>query len=99
MVVEKGKQTVDPSGKALAPRLYAILARSARTGVIFRRGPSRLVQLIRWDLRTDTFEHGQWLKGRVYERRCDLSPSGELLVYFAATNRLPYGSWTAISKP
>lgn len=99
MVVEKGKQTVDPSGKALAPRLYAILARSARTGVIFRRGPSRLVQLIRWDLRTDTFEHGQWLKGRVYERRCDLSPSGELLVYFAATNRPPYGSWTAISKP
>lgn len=57
------------------------------------------MQLIRWDLRTDTFEHGQWLKGRVYERRCDLSPSGELLVYFAATNRPPYASWTAISKP
>lgn len=85
--------------KPRAARLYAILARNARTGIIFRRGPSKQVQLIRWDLRDDTFEHGQWLKGRIYERRCDLSPSGRLLVYFAATNRAPYGSWTAISKP
>ncbi len=92
-------QSVDPFRSRLAPRLYAILARSARTGVVFRRGPSRLVQLIRWDLRTDTFEHGQWFSGRIYERRCDLSPSGKLLVYFAATNRAPYGSWTAVSKP
>ncbi|WP_245294401.1 hypothetical protein [Rhizobium aegyptiacum] len=85
--------------KPAATRLYAILARTARTGVIFRRGPSKQVQLIRWDLGSDTFEHGQWLKGRIYERRCDLSPSGRLLVYFAATNRAPYGTWTAISKP
>lgn len=85
--------------KVPATRLYAILAREARTGVIFRRGPSKQVQLIRWDLRDDSFEHGQWLMGRIYERRCDLSPSGRLLVYFAATNRAPYGSWTAISKP
>ncbi|PPT49129.1 hypothetical protein XarbCFBP8150_21735, partial [Xanthomonas arboricola] len=41
-----------------ATRLYVLLARDARTGVIFRRGPSKQVQLIRWDLRTDTFEHG-----------------------------------------
>ncbi|CAO3357875.1 hypothetical protein [Azospirillum palustre] len=82
-----------------ATRLYAILARTARTGVIFRRGPSRQVQLIRWDLQDDTFEHGQWFKGRIYERRCDLSPSGRLLVYFAATYRPPYGSWTALSEP
>uniref|UniRef100_UPI003F21D23D hypothetical protein n=1 Tax=Rhizobium sp. F40D2 TaxID=3453141 RepID=UPI003F21D23D len=85
--------------KPAATRLYAILARAARTGVIFRRGPSKQVQLIRWDLRNDTLEHGQWFKGRIYERRCDLSPSGRLLVYFAATNCAPYGSWTAISKP
>ncbi|MFK3779741.1 hypothetical protein [Agrobacterium sp. NPDC089420] len=99
MTVETGNPAPEKAGVPAAPRLYAILARSARTGVIFRRGPSRQVQLIRWDLRNDTFEHGQWLKGRIYERRCDLSPSGELLVYFAATNRAPYGSWTAISKP
>lgn len=87
------------AGKPPATRLYALLARDARIGVVFRRGPSRQVQLIRWDLRDDRFEHGQWFKGRIYERRCDLSPSGRLLAYFAATNRAPHLSWTALSRP
>lgn len=88
-----------PPDKPPATRLYALLARDARTGVVFRRGPSKQVQLIRWDLRDDSFAHGQWFKGRIYERRCDLSPSGRLLAYFAATNRAPYVSWTALSRP
>lgn len=83
----------------MAARLFVILAREARIGVIFRRGPSRQVLPIRWDLRRDRFEQGQWFKGRIYERRCDLSPDGELLIYFAANHKPPYGSWTAISKP
>lgn len=80
--------------------LYCIIARSAPTAVIFRRGPSKQVLLIKWNLRDDTFEYGQWFKGRIYERRCDLSPSGEKLIYFAANfkNNGP-GSWYAISKP
>ena len=80
-------------------RLYALLAREARNAVIFRRGPSKQVLLLGWDLRTDRLREGQWLKGRIYERRCDLSPSGELLVYFAANHRPPYGTWTALSRP
>jgi hypothetical protein len=35
-------------------------------------------------LAEDTIQEGQWLRGHIYERRCDLSPSGEHLVYFAA---------------
>jgi hypothetical protein len=42
---------------------------------------------------------GQWLKGRIYERRCDLSPGGRRLIYFAANYKQPYFSWTAVSKP
>jgi hypothetical protein len=80
-------------------RIYAILARRSPVAVIFRRGPSKNVLLIRWDTSRDTFEHGQWLKGRIYERRCDLSPDGDLLLYFAANYKQPYGSWTAISRP
>jgi len=57
------------------------------------------VLLIHWRTDTDEFEEGQWLKGRIYERRCDLSPDGSLLVYFAATHKKPFGTWTAISKP
>jgi hypothetical protein len=67
--------------------------------VIFRRGPSKQVMLIKWNTRRDTFEHGQWFKGRVYERRCDISPNGEFLLYFAAKQKPPLYSWTAISKP
>lgn len=85
--------------KKTPPRLYALLARSAPVGVVFRRGPSNHVLLIRWNLRDDTFETGQWFKGRIYERRCDLSPDGELLVYFAANQKPPHMSWTAVSRP
>ena len=80
-------------------RLYVILAREAKRAVVFRRGPSKRVQLLVWHTDTDEFEDGQWFKGRIYERRCDLSPSGKLLVYFAAKHKLPYFSWTAVSKP
>src|SRR5215471_12303415 len=80
-------------------RLYAILARSVPFGVVFRRGPSKNVLLIGWNTTDDTFQNGQWLKGRIYERRCDLSPEGDMLLYFAASYRKPYYSWSAISRP
>jgi hypothetical protein len=82
-----------------AARLWVLLAAREPVGVIFRRGPSKQVMLIKWNTRADTFEFGQWLKGRVYERRSDVSPDGELLIYFAASQKPPLRSWTAISKP
>ena len=89
--------------QALPCRLYVILARKAPLGVIFRRGPSKRVQVIKWDTANDIFERGQWLKGRIYERRCDLSPNGRLMVYFATkySHRRPVdeSGWTAVSKP
>jgi len=87
-------------------RLFMILARRAPVAVIFRRGPSHWVQLIKWNTETDTFEFGQWFHGRIYERRCDLSPDGSLLIYFAQKisqrtlrDREFTHSWTAISQP
>jgi len=80
-------------------RLFAILARESSLGVILRRGPTDHVLCVRWDRARDTFEEGQWLKGRIYERRCDLSPSGERLLYFAAKWNTPLATWTAVSKP
>lgn len=79
-------------------RLYVIQARENPAAVIFRRGPSKHVQLIKWNTDTDEFDEGQWFKGRIYERRCDLSPNGRLLVYFAANYKEPFFSWTAVSK-
>jgi hypothetical protein len=80
--------------------LSVIMARNAPVGVVFRRGPSKQTLLIRWNLRDDSFEQGQWFKGRIYTLRCDLSPSGEKLIYFAADYHPGGpGTWTAISKP
>ena len=87
------------AGEPANARLYAIVARAARRAVIFRRGPTKRVRLLTWDLATDQIGAGQWFKGRIYERRCDLSPSGDMLVYFAASFRRPYYSWTAVSRP
>lgn len=46
----------------------------------------------------DVFEAGEWFVGRIYERRCDLSPDGQKLIYFAADYKEPLYSWTAVSR-
>ena len=56
---------------------------------------------ILWDRSTDTFTLGQWMRGRIYERRADLSPDGKYMIYFARGGRInspTKGSWTAISR-
>ena len=85
--------------KSPGARLHVLLAREASVGLIFRRGPSKQTLLIRWDTAKDTFETGQWFNGRLYERRCDLSPDGGRLIYFAAKFKEPLYAWTAISHP
>jgi len=99
-VTSKGKKG------PVSARLFMVFARKSPTAVIFRRGPSKWVQLIKWDTKSDTFEPGQWFNGRIYERRSDLSPDGSMLIYFAQKisarsikdQEYTY-AWTAISKP
>ena len=83
-------------------RLFVIPARVRPIALILRRGPSAWYHLIRWDTVKDTFEHGAWFRGRIYEERCDLSPDGELFLYFALQGRrwrTSYkGAWTAVSR-
>lgn len=69
--------------------------------VVFRRGPSKSVRTMLWDRKRDTFRMGQWFRGRIYERRADLSPDGKFLICFAMNGRPNTetgGSWTAISR-
>ena len=65
-------------------RIHILLARKAPIGIIFRRGSSKWVHVMKWNTDTDTFEQGQWFHGQMYPRRSDLSPNGNLLVYFCA---------------
>lgn len=86
-------------------RLFVFLASDKLLAVVLRRGPSAWTRLSVWRTDNDTFEHGQWFRGHVYERRSDLAPDGSLFVYFARKDR-PAGrgdinsdSRIAISKP
>lgn len=82
-------------------RLHIILAREAHTAIVIRRGPSKCCSTFSWDRRKDTFRYGQLFHGRIYERRCDLSPEGKRFIYFAMNGRYhtkSSGSWTAISN-
>jgi hypothetical protein len=89
---------------AVSARVFFLLARQAPVAVIFRRGPSDWVELVKWNTDSDTFEAGQWFRGRIYERRSDLTPDGSLLVYFAQkinlrtlADREYTKAWTAVS--
>jgi hypothetical protein len=88
--------------KATPPaRLHVILAREASLGIVIRRGPAKQVCTSLWNRRTDEFTLGQWLRGRIYEDRCDLSPDGRYFLYFAYDGRphREHGpAWTAISR-
>lgn len=86
-------------------RLFVYLASDAPLGVVLRRGPSDWARLSLWHTDSGMFEHGQWIKGRVYERRSDLSACG---VLFAAFVRQSGGreiaegmtdTWIAVSRP
>lgn len=94
-----------------APRIDAIVAREAPIAVVFRRGPSRLTQLLTWNLETDEVSPGQWIRANVYTRRFDLSPDGRYLVGCftdysqwrknrADADGSPSShNWTAVSRP
>jgi len=82
-------------------RVHILLASEARTAVAIRRGPSKTCCTVEWDRRKDTFRVGQWVRHRIYERRCDLSPDGMYLIYFALNGKWESKtkvSWTAISR-
>lgn len=87
--------------RPVPPRIHVLLARDSSASIVVRRGPTRHTAIIGWDRKTDKFRVGQWLYGRIYERRCDLAPDGKHFIYFAMNGRWASsakGAWTAISK-
>src|SRR3954470_13510993 len=86
--------------KRFPARLHVLLAREGPAALVIRRGPAKTSCVVHWDRRKDTFRVGQWVRARIYERRCDLSPDGNWFIYFAMNGRWQSetkGSWTAVS--
>ena len=83
-----------------APRLHVLTALASSNAVVLRRGPSDQVASLGWDRQTGAVVLGQWLAGRIYEYRCDMSPDGRHVVYFATQQGRPHGpvAWTAVSR-
>jgi hypothetical protein len=75
-----------------APRLFGIPARDGHVVAVLRRGPSGWSHVGRWDVDTLTYESGAWLHGTLYPQRCDVSPDGRWLCYFALKAG---GTWSA----
>jgi hypothetical protein len=78
------------------PRLHVLTARDCAQAVVLRRGPAGRTATVGWNRQDDSFTPGQWLKGRIYEHRSDLSPDGRHLVVFAGKGGTHW--WTAVSR-
>jgi hypothetical protein len=72
------------------PRIYCVTAAEAPIVAVFRRGPTQWSHVGQWDLARLHYEPGAWLGGRIFPRRCDLSPDGRYLAYFA---HKPSATW------
>jgi len=84
-------------GEKIPARLHVLLAQKSTQALIIRRGPSKRVASIGWDRKSDTFSIGQWLKGKIYPYRSDISPDGAYWIYFAKSVKNQI--WTAVAKP
>jgi hypothetical protein len=66
----------------MAPKLFLHKARDAPIVAILRRSEKTNWELIKWDIRTDTFTEGQWLLGKTMNGKYPLlSPDGKLFSY------------------
>jgi len=80
------------------PRLHVLMRPESPTAVVLRHGPSGVLCTIGWNLRPDVFTVGQWCRHKIYVERCDISPDGYWMVYFALDGRWKsetLGAWTA----
>jgi hypothetical protein len=76
-------------------RVFALVPENSDNAIVIRRGPSKIVGIFEWNIRTDKIKSYQWLKGRIYEYFCDISSNGTYLIYSA--NKKGYG-YTVISR-
>jgi hypothetical protein len=82
-------------------RLHILVPKEGENAIVIRRGPSKQTCILSWNTRTDEVGVSQWLKGRIYERRSDISPDGKYWIYFAMNGRWSSkakGSWSAIAR-
>jgi hypothetical protein len=92
------------------PKTHVMLARDVPAGVVFYRRSGRTTYCLSLDYSRkgrgyrDSLAKGSRFYGRLFPERCDLSPDGRLMVYFAMRGQMTGGqsdpsTWTAVSEP
>ena len=82
-------------------RLHVLVAKNSKDALVIRRGPSHVTGVFNWNRKHNSVRVAQWFKGRIYERRSDLSPDGKHWIYFAMNGKWQSeakGAWTAIAR-
>ena len=76
-------------------KIFILVPSDSNQALILRRGPTTSVGVYSWDLTNDQVIERQWLKGRIYEYLCDISPNGKYFIYSANKKGTGY---TVISR-
>lgn len=79
----------------IAARVFVLIPEKNDNAILLRRGPSKIVGVFQWNIKSDKVVAFQWLKGRIYEYFSDISPNGKYFIYSA--NKKGNG-YTAISQ-
>lgn len=64
-------------------KIFILVSQQSGIAAVLRRGPTRWFHLMTWNLNTNEFIHGAWIKARIYPNKCDISPDGRYLLYSA----------------
>ncbi|MEM9222056.1 MAG: hypothetical protein AAGB11_06590 [Pseudomonadota bacterium] len=80
-MLESGKDMFGEGSAPFRTRSEVLFSADGRSAVVLRRGPRLHHRLINWNLRSDTFGLGQWMKGTV--QLWDLNKDGSKLIYWA----------------
>jgi hypothetical protein len=76
--------------------LSVLRARDVEIAAILRRGPTKQVRMIRWDMRRDELQRGQWVAARIYAYASRITPDGKYVDYHGIRRG---DTWRAIAKP
>lgn len=79
-------------------RLHIIARPKANVALVIVKKSKKATGFFKLDFANNSIIEGQWLQGKVYERRCDLSEKGKYILYFAAKFKRSIKTFTAISK-
>lgn len=75
-------------------KVHVLVSEKSNIAAVLRRGPSSWYHLMKWNLETDEFIHGAWIKARIYEDKCDISHDGRYLLYSAFKGNRQHTSYT-----